>query len=195
MRAFRGRGGQNFADENLPHVLTKTINFFPLPQNKNHRSTLNLEFRAKARDGPIYWKQEYGWQPRTYKGTQGGLCVGISASRDKQVAADTSQLSGTHTGAATFTFVQSIEAHGTQITYETLLRNMKAVLDASVNSGGASAGLASLGLGGSGGGAAGGIMGKLNSLLSGALDAAGMSGQTPCLTSNFAFDLNTRLGI
>jgi len=38
-------------------------------------------------------------------------------------------------------------------------------------------------------------MGKLNSLLSGALDAAGMSGQTPCLTSNFAFDLNTPLGI
>lgn len=71
---------------------------------------------------------------------------------------------------------------------------MKAVLDASVNSGNPSAGLASLGLGG-GGTVGGGIVGKLNSLLSGALDAAGMSGQTPCLTSNFAFDLNTPLGI
>lgn len=28
-------------------------------------STLNLEFRAKAREGAIYWKQEYEWQPRT----------------------------------------------------------------------------------------------------------------------------------
>ena len=79
---------------------------------------------------------------------------------------------------------------------------MKTVLDASVNSG-PSSGLAGLGLpsslggggGGGGGGAVGGIMNKLNSLLSGALDAAGMSGQTPCLTSNFAFDLNTPLGI
>jgi hypothetical protein len=74
---------------------------------------------------------------------------------------------------------------------------MKTILDASVNSG-PSSGLAGLGLPsslGGGGGAAGGIMGKLNSLLSGALDAAGMSGQTPCLTSNFAFDLNTPLGI
>lgn len=163
-------------------------------------STLNLEFRAKARDGPIYWKQEYEWQPRTYKGSAGGLIVGISASRDKQVAADTSQLAagGSHTGAATFTFIQSIEAYGTSLSYEALLRNMKSVLDASVNSG-PSSGLAGLGLptslGGGGGGAAGGIMGKLNSLLSGALDAAGMSGQTPCLTSNFAFDLNTPLGI
>ena len=78
---------------------------------------------------------------------------------------------------------------------------MKTVLDASVNNG-PSSGLAGLGLpsslgglGGGGGAAGGGIMGKLNSLLSGALDAAGMSGQTPCLTSNCAFDLNTPLGI
>ena len=89
-------------------------------------STLNLEFRAKARDGPIYWKQEYEFQPRTYKGTAGGLVVGISASRDKQVAADTSQLAagGSHTGAATFTFIQSIEAYGTSLSYEALLRNV-----------------------------------------------------------------------
>lgn len=161
-------------------------------------STLNLEFRCKARDGPVYWKQEYEYQPRTYKGTAGGLVVGISASRDKQVAADTSQLAagGSHTGAATFTFIQSIEAYGTSLSYESLLRNMKTVLDASVNHG-PSSGLAGLGLPSSlgGGGGGGGIMGKLNSLLSGALDAAGMSGQTPCLTSNFAFDLNTPLGI
>ena len=90
-------------------------------------STLNLEFRAKARDGPIYWKQEYAFQPRTYKGTAGGLVVGISASRDKQVAADTSQLAagGSHTGAATFTFIQSVEAYGTSLSYEALLRNVR----------------------------------------------------------------------
>ena len=90
-------------------------------------STLNLEFRAKARDASIYWKQEYEYQPRTYKGTAGGLVVGISASRDKQVAADTSALAagGSHTGAATFTFIQSIEAYGTSLSYEALLRNVR----------------------------------------------------------------------
>ena len=257
-----GSGGGMILDDELNLALVR-----PLPTGaKLHclldcchsGSALNLEFRCKARDGPVYWKQEYEYQPRTYKGTAGGLVVGISASRDKQVAADTSQLAagGSHTGAATFTFIQSIEAYGTSLSYEALLRNvsggaslsffsiqlffdlfsapppltlllsflslslsrararffplsqinqqienkqMKTVLDDSVNNG-PSSGLAGLGLpvslgGGGGGGTAGGIMGKLNSLLSGALDAAGMSGQTPCLTSNFAFDLNTPLGV
>lgn len=44
------------------------------------------------------------------QGTAGGRAVQISAASDDQVAADTSALSGgTHTGAATFSFIQAIE--------------------------------------------------------------------------------------
>ena len=128
-----GSGGGMILDDELNLALVR-----PLPSGaKLHSlldcchsgSTLNLEFRCKAREGPIYWKQEYEYQPRTYKGSAGGLVVGISASRDKQVAADTSQLAagGSHTGAATFTFIQSIEAYGTSLSYEALLRNVSCV--------------------------------------------------------------------
>jgi hypothetical protein len=142
-------------------------------------SMLDLEWRAKARDGPIYWKQEYTHAPVVYKGTAGGWVVAFSAARDKQTAADTAALSGTgaHTGAATYAFIAALEATGGAGSYGELLARMKATLDA-VNPGAA----------GPVGGAAGG--GMLGRLLTGLLDAAGASGQTPAITSNLAFDLN-----
>jgi len=138
-------------------------------------SMLDLEWRAKAREGPIYWKQEYTHAPVYFKGTAGGWVVAFSASRDKQTAADTNALSGTgeHTGAATYAFIEAIEATGGSVSYGELLARMKATLDA-VNPGAAPS-------------VGGGMVGRL---LTGLMDAAGASGQTPAITSNLAFDLN-----
>ena len=44
------------------------------------------------------------WLPQ---GTNGGEVIQFGASRDKQTAADTSQLAGVSTGAATFAFIQA----------------------------------------------------------------------------------------
>ena len=53
---------------------------------------------------------EWEWLCRKYKGTNGGLAVQFGACKDSQTAADTASLSGgTHTGAATFLFIQACE--------------------------------------------------------------------------------------
>ena len=112
------------------------------------------------------------------------MVVQFSASRDKQTAADTNALSGAaHTGAATYAFIQAVEALGPTASYGALLASMKATLD-SVNGGGA----AGLGLPSGGGG----VFGKL---MSGVLDAAGMSGQTPVMCTNVAFDIWSPLAL
>ena len=126
-----------------------------------------------------------------YKGTAGGWAVQFSAARDAQVAADTAALSGTgtHTGAGVFAFIQAIETYGTSLSYDAMLRCMLQVLQ-SVNPGAG----AQLGLGGGGGGG-GGLMATVGGALSGLFDKLGMSGQTPMLSSNLAFDLSTPLMI
>lgn len=48
--------------------------------------------------------QVMDWLPQ---GTNGGEVIQFGASRDKQTAADTSQLAGVSTGAATFAFIQA----------------------------------------------------------------------------------------
>jgi metacaspase-1 len=144
-------------------------------------SMLDLEWRAKAREGGVaFFKQEYTHAPSVWKGTAGGFVAAFSASRDKQTAADTSALSGdgSHTGAATYALIAAIEAAGPAITYGALLASMKATLDAVS--------------GGPGPAVGDGVVGRL---LQGLLDAAGASGQTPSITSNVAFDLNTPLCI
>lgn len=96
------------------HVSLFSVFFFEALQHKTSFCSLFFNPTTHKKNG-------------RYKGTAGGLVVGISASRDKQVAADTSQLAagGSHTGAATFTFIQSIEAYGTSLSYEALLRNVE----------------------------------------------------------------------
>lgn len=157
-----------------PHnVLTRPANSSP-----------DLEWQAKARPGPIYWKQTYTHQPSVWKGTAGGLAIQIAASRDAQVAADTAALSGTaHTGAATFAFCNAVETYGTAVTYDTLLRSMAAVLESVAGPSGGG-GLGALGGGG------GGLLGLLSGVLGG---SAVMSGQTPLLSSNLAFELSSPL--
>lgn len=142
-------------------------------------SVMDLEFRAKYKTSRgAYWKQEYAWRPSVYKGTRGGEAFQFGASRDSQTAADTRRLSGSvSTGAATFSFIQAIERNGTGISYLGLLQGMYYTI-ASLHGGPAPP--------------MGGFMGKL---VDGAMDIAGMSGQSPCLCSNVPFDLNRPIAI
>lgn len=69
------------------------------------------------------------WRRTNMRGTSGGTVIQLGACDDKQTAADTSKLSATaYTGAATYAFIASIERHGAQQTYASLLSSMTATL-------------------------------------------------------------------
>lgn len=58
-----------------------------------------------------------------------GLVVQLGACDDKYTAADTAKLSGaSYTGAATYSFIESIERWGVNQTYATLLTHMTTTL-------------------------------------------------------------------
>jgi hypothetical protein len=106
----------------------------------------------------------------------------FGASRDHQVAADTTKLSGgVATGAATFSFIAALERRGLNITYGELLVEMYNTL-------------LQAGLGGSGGGGGGGGFGGLDGMLMGMLGGGGgFRGQEPVMSANYAFDLNYKI--
>lgn len=148
-------------------------------------TALDLPYRIVHNYGQIQWKQEYDpRRVRSWKGTAGGRAIQISAASDHQVAADTNRLSGgTHTGAATFSFIQAVEKCGGNISYGQLMTEMHRVLDKGA---GAAPAMPS-----SGGGLAGGLLGML---LGGSAGSSGLNrGQTPVLSCNEAFDLNERM--
>lgn len=59
----------------------------------------------------------------------GGTVIQIGACDDKFTAADTAKLSATaYTGAATYSFIESVERYGPQQSYASLLSNMTATL-------------------------------------------------------------------
>ncbi|KAK9908707.1 hypothetical protein WJX75_001808 [Coccomyxa subellipsoidea] len=152
-------------------------------------SALDLEFKCKVKDTGVRWKNEYTRRPSTYKGTAGGEVLQIGAARDKQTAADTASMSGTvSTGAATFAFIQAIERQGTHITYLQLLYSMTQALEQLH----ASQGNRPPKLPPQVGGLFGGLV---NKVVKGALDFAGLSGQTPVMCSNVPFDLNRAVAL
>ncbi|BDA41997.1 Metacaspase-1A [Coccomyxa sp. Obi] len=153
-------------------------------------SALDLEFKCKVKDTGVTWKPEYTRRPACYKGTAGGEVLQIGASRDKQTAADTASLSGgISTGAATFAFIQAIERQGTSITYLQLLYSMTQALEQLQASHGKPRPPK---LPAEIGGLFGGMV---NKLVNGALDLAGLSGQTPVICSNYPFDLNRSIAL
>lgn len=179
---FRTAG--QIVDNELNHALCN-----PLPQGVTlhaiidacHSGTaLDLPYRIKHTYGTIKWQQEYDPRRlRTWKGTAGGRAIQVSAASDHQVAADTNKLSGgTHTGAATFSFIQAIEQFGTNISYGQLMTNMHRVLDKG------SSGQPQMPSGGGG---------LLSMLLGGGSSMGAQRGQTPVLSCNEPFDLNTRV--
>eukprot|EP00983_Pelagomonas_calceolata_P068482 1149945-Pelagomonas_calceolata.AAC.1 len=86
-------------------------------------SVLDLQYHGVCKPGkPFVWKK--GRHER-FKSTSGGTVVSFSACQDSQVAADTHLMSGTaHTGAATYAFIQAVEAGGPYQTYGQVLQRM-----------------------------------------------------------------------
>lgn len=103
----------------------------------------------------------------------------FGASRDHQVAADTTRLSGgVATGAATYAFISALERRGLNISYGDMLIEMYNTLQRA-------------GLGG-GGSAGGGLNGVLMGMLGG---GAAFRGQEPVMGSAYNFDLNYKIEI
>jgi hypothetical protein len=86
-------------------------------------TVLDLPYRAKA--GLMGGKFEWKLKSRVVKGTAGGTAYQIGACKDSQTAADTNAMSGSaYTGAATFSFIDAIETHGTNQTYARWVREV-----------------------------------------------------------------------
>ena len=157
-------------------------------------SVLDRPYQAVINNGVVTWNAAYAGRTRAWKGTGGGFAVQFSASTDQQTAADTAKLSGgVPTGAATFSFIKAIEERGgREVTYGELLLGMWRTLQ--------QAGLGEQGGGGGGGyqdpmmmGGGGLLMAMLGG--GGGLGGAGYRGQTPILSSNYAFDLSYKFAL
>lgn len=97
----------------------------------------------------------------------------------RQVAQDTAALSGnTHTGAATFAFIQALEAGGPKQTYAQLMSHMTATLHRATAGSNANAAAYS------GGG------GLLDALFGGSSYSGRSEPQTPVLSCDKPMDLN-----
>lgn len=132
-------------------------------------TALDLPFYTKVKSGSnLYWKGSN--QPQ--KGTSGGTVIQMGACRDGQVAQDTSRLSGqAHTGAFTYSFIETIERYGTRQTYADLLQHMHDRLRTVSKDAGM-----------------GGLAGLLTGvLLTGSMDM--MKGQTPVICCDKPLDL------
>lgn len=153
-------------------------------------SVLDLPYQATVSNGYARWNAAYAGRTRAWKGTAGGFAVQFSAATDQQTAADTASLSGgVATGAATFSFIKSMEALPNP-SYGDLLLSMHRILNQ-----------AGLGGGGGGGGGmpppmmGGGLDSMLMAMLGGAGGGSGFRGQEPVLSSNYAFDLSAKCSL
>lgn len=61
---------------------------------------------------------------RSYKGTNGGIAISISACDDHQNSGDTTAFTGFPTGALTYSFIQTLEQE-TKLTYGRLIMSMQ----------------------------------------------------------------------
>ncbi|KAI8474792.1 MAG: type I metacaspase [Monoraphidium minutum] len=171
----------------------------PLPQgvvlhglfDSCHSGTvLDLPYTAKYdKSGAAYWEQS-----RMY-GTAGGTAFQLGACSDGQTAADTSAMSKqAYTGAATYSFIDSIERYGVDQTYANLLLHMTESLrrlgKTSQNKpNGAMGAMTSMApmLGALAGGAAGLMAGAL---LGNAASMSSMSHQLPTLACDKPVDIH-----
>lgn len=172
------RHAGEITDDEVNHMLVR-----PLPQGvKLHAvidachsgSMLDLPYTAPCHNGRLQWRAEYrNSMVAASKGTSGGFAVQFSASADHEYAADTTSLSGgVATGAATFSFIQALEKRGFSISYGDLVVEMYHTLR--------NAGLA-------GEDQSTAMNGFIGSFLS---NMRGTSGQTPCISANYAFDFS-----
>lgn len=180
------RAGQ-IVDNELNHALIA-----PLPPGVTLHCVVDACHSGTTMDLPFstefdHNRRQYVWtgHPHNQKRTRGGLAIQIGACKDSQVAQDTTALSGgTFTGAATYSFLQAIEAQGPRQSYGALLNHMTTTLRKHTS--GASA---------SGGGGMGGMFGML---LGGGSFSSGNGGrdeQIPVLSCDRPLDFLTPLAI
>ncbi|KAK4739762.1 hypothetical protein R3W88_003459 [Solanum pinnatisectum] len=83
---------------------------------------LDLPFLCRInRAGYFMWEDH---RIRSYKGTNGGIAISISACDDHQNSGDTTAFTGFPTGALTYSFIQTLEQE-TKLTYGRLLMSMQ----------------------------------------------------------------------
>lgn len=107
------------------------------------------------------------------KGTSGGICFQFGACKDSEVAQDNTGDNPIPSGAATYSFVQSIERGGTDQSYAKLLTTMQDFLNENTKTGG--------------------LPGKVIGMLSKYVQGFGT--QKPQLSCNVEYDLNSPLKI
>ena len=139
-----------------------------------HSATvLDLPYNCRRSMGRLTWKDTYPTLPTVWKGSAGGLVVQISASEDAQRAVDATQPSGKAAGAATYALLVSLTQHKFKITWGRLLVEMHKALDAKDRFGLRP------------------TTGKLGEAMTKLCYATGYRGQTPVMSSNTMFDLDT----
>jgi len=164
-------------------------------------SALDLPFTARldASGATVRWVAAPAGPVARFRGTAGGVAVQFGACQDHQTAADTRELAGgVPTGAATYTFLDSIERHGSRQSYAQVLSHMSAALRDATRPGVAEA-LAPA----AGPLLAGALMPGPSPLLAGlglvrivqGARRLGAPGQVPQLSASCAFDLGARLAI
>ncbi|KIZ07639.1 Metacaspase-2 [Monoraphidium neglectum] len=135
------------------------------------------------------------WQASRNYGTAGGTVFQLGACSDDQTAADTAALSReAYTGAATYSFIDSIEKYGVNQSYANLLLHMTESLRAlgktsQTKPSGGSAALSMMApmLGGLAGGAMGMMAGAL---LGNMVDRGRLSHQLPTLACDKPVDIH-----
>ncbi|GBF96663.1 metacaspase type I [Raphidocelis subcapitata] len=153
-------------------------------------SILDLPYETRYdQSGAAYWKAS-----RMF-GTSGGTAFQLGACDDQQTAADTAAMSrSAYTGAATYSFIDSIERYGVEQTYANLLIHMTQSLRAlgkssisNPNGGSAALTMAAPMLGAMAMGPMGALAGAL---LGSAMDTKRMSHQLPVLACDKPVDIH-----
>lgn len=153
-------------------------------------SILDLPYETRYdQSGAAYWKAS-----RMY-GTAGGTAFQLGACDDQQTAADTAAMSRqAYTGAATYSFIDSIERYGTEQTYANLLihmtQSLRALGKSSVSNPGGSGAAVSMAAPMLGAMALGPIGALAGALLGSAMDTTRMSHQLPVLACDKPVDIH-----
>lgn len=121
----------NIIDDELNSTIIR-----PLPQGVTLHAIMDACFSGTMLDLPLLCRVNregfFMWEDHSstvYKGTRGGLAIGISACDDHQTSADTTAFTKTkaRSGALTFSFIQAVR-NEPGLTYGRLLNSMRSAI-------------------------------------------------------------------